>query len=83
MTAIPFSRALIGGKKNSKLEARVSDELKEAARRRWMDAGFSSESEYIEHVVSIDVFGKEHVRSLILQRLDRVGGVSDNAQRGA
>lgn len=71
------SRSLIGGKKTAKVEARVSDELKEAMRRKWMDAGFGSESEYVETVLSIDVLGFEHVRMLQERRLRAVWNVSD------
>jgi hypothetical protein len=67
-----FSRALVGGKKIEKLEARVSYELKEAVRRKWLDAGFCSESEYLETLVSCDVFGSEHVRMLADQRIASV-----------
>ena len=70
------SRALIGGKKIERMEARVSYELKEAARRRWVDAGYSSEAEYLETLVSVDVFGVDHVRSVMLQRLNAVGDLS-------
>lgn len=70
------SRALIGGKKIERMEVRVSYELKEAARRRWVDAGYSSEAEYLETLVIVDVFGVDHVRSVMLQRLNAVGDLS-------
>lgn len=73
---VRLSRAIIGGKKIERMEARVSYELKEAARRRWVDAGYSSEAEYLETLVSVDVFGVDHVRSVMLQRLDAVGAVA-------
>ena len=75
-----FARSTIGGKKTEKIEARVSDELKEAIRRRWMDDGFSSESEWLEHLASIACFGFEHVRMLQEARLRRVGCLSDISQ---
>ncbi|WP_312531343.1 hypothetical protein [Comamonas sp.] len=81
-TPIPFSRSLIGGKKTEKLESRISDELKELARRKWMDEGFQSESEYLEFVVAVDVCGVDHVRSLIQQRYGRVFSLSDKRQTG-
>ena len=74
------SRALIGGKKIEKIEARVSCELKEALRRRWMDTGYSSESEYLETLLSIELFGADHVESLILQRLRAVRHASDKGR---
>lgn len=76
------SRSIVGGKKTAKAELRVSDELKEAMRRKWMDAGFGSESEYLETLVTIDVFGFEHVRMLQEKRLRSVCGVSDNGPTG-
>ena len=77
---IPFSRSIIGGKKTEKFEGRVSYDLKELARRKWMDDGFQSESEYLEFVVAVDVCGVEHVRSLIQQRYGRVFSLSDSSQ---
>lgn len=77
---IKASRAIIGGKKIDRMETRVSYELKEAARRRWVDAGYSSESEYLETLISVDVFGVDHVRSVMLQRLNAVSNVSDKGR---
>lgn len=79
-----FSRALFGGKKNSKLEGRVSDELKEAVRRRWMDMGFESESAYLEFLAVCDCIGKDHVRMVMERRLGMVCVASDTPPtRGA
>jgi hypothetical protein len=75
-----FSRSIFGGKKSSKLEARVSDELKEVVRRRWVDLRFSSESEYLEYLATVDCFGKGHVRMVMEQRLGLVSVLSDSAQ---
>lgn len=77
-----FARSILGGKKSSKLEARVSDELKERVRRRWMDLGFGSESEYLETLATVDCVGKEHVRMVQDRRLGMVGSLSDSAQTG-
>lgn len=74
-----FSRAIMGGKKSSKLEARVSDELKEAVRRRWNDLGYSSESEYLEYLTTVDCFGRAHVRMVMEHRLRLVGSLSDSS----
>lgn len=78
-----FSRSVLGGKKSSKLEARVSDELKEAVRRKWVDMGFSSEAELIEYAMTVMCFGKEHVRSFHDRRLDMVGTLADNRPTGS
>lgn len=77
-----FSRSILGGKKSSKLEARVSDELKEGVRRRWVDLQFSSESEYLEYLASVDCFGKSHIRMVLEKRLGMVSSLSDSAQTG-
>lgn len=77
-----FSRAIMGGKKSSKLEARVSDELKEAVRRRWNDLGYSSESEYLEYLATVDCFGKAHIRMVMEHRLRLVGSLSDSSPTG-
>lgn len=74
-----FARSILGGKKTSKLESRVSDELKEAVRRRWHDRGYASESEYLEMLALVDVFGKEHVRSMFVQHVSMVCGLSDES----
>lgn len=72
-----FARAIIGGKKTEKLEARCSDELKEAVRRKWHDDGFSSESEWLEMLAAVAVFGVDHIRTVQEERLLRVGFLSD------
>ena len=79
--SIKTSRAIIGSKKIEKIEARVSYELKEALRRRWVDAGFSSESEYLEMLVSVNLFGADHVHSVMARRLDAVGHLSDAGRK--
>jgi len=75
-----FSRSIVGGKKTARMEMRVSDEMKEAVRRKWMDAGFNSESEYLETLVSCDVFGLDHVRMVMERRIASVCRVSDSGR---
>lgn len=77
-----FARSILGGKKTAKLEARISEDLKESVRRRWVDLQFSSESEYLEYLASVDCFGKSHVRMVLEKRLGMVSGLSDVAQTG-
>jgi hypothetical protein len=74
-----LSRSPIGGKKSARVEARVSEDLKEAIRRRWIDIGFASESEYIEFLTTVDCFGEGHVRMLHERRLSLVRTLSDKA----
>lgn len=77
---VQHARSIDGGKKNSKAEARISDELKEAFRRKWMDAGFESESECAEMLIAVFTWGQEHVRMMQERKIRRVSLVSDNAQ---
>lgn len=72
-----FARSIIGGKKTAKLEARVSEDLKEELRRKWHDEGFSSESECLEMLVAVYLRGIDHIRSVQEERLMRVGRLSD------
>ncbi|WP_017760683.1 hypothetical protein [Pseudacidovorax intermedius] len=72
-----FARAILGGKKTCKVEARVSDEVKEAVRRRWLDLGFASESEYLETLVTIDCYGKNHIRMVRDQQIAMVCALPD------
>jgi hypothetical protein len=69
-----FSRSTMGGKKNSWAKARVSDELKFDLARECHVLDIS-ESEFIEKLLAIRLYGKEHVDSLQQQKLDRVAGV--------
>lgn len=78
-----FSRPLLGSKKTAKVEARISDELKELVRRAWIDNGFESESEWLENIIAVQVLGTEHVRTIYEQRMARVCGVSDKAPAGS
>ncbi|MET3514328.1 hypothetical protein ABIC63_002100 [Pseudacidovorax sp. 1753] len=72
-----FARAILGGKKTCKVEARVSDEVKEAVRRRALDLGFSSESEYLETLVTVDCFGKKHVQMVRDRQIAMVCALAD------
>lgn len=80
---VQYARSIDGGKKNSKVESRVSDELKEAFRRKWMDDEFSSESEVTEMLIAVYVWGAEHVRMMEEKKIRRVSLLSDNAHAGA
>lgn len=74
-----FARSILGGKKLARIESRVSDDLKEAVRRRWMDLGFESESQYVEYLATVDCFGKDHIRMVHERRLARVRSLSADA----
>jgi len=55
-----FSRSSIGGKKNSEIKARVSDETKFALQRKCHELGIT-ESEYLDKLVNISLFGIDEV----------------------
>ena len=76
-----FSRSSIGGKKNSWAKARVSDELKMDLARvcHRLDV---SESEFIEKLLAIRLYGKEHVESVQQQKLDQVAGLGPSRDAG-
>jgi hypothetical protein len=69
-----FSRSTLGGKKNSWVKGRVSDELKFDLARECHVLDMS-ESEFIEKLLAIRLYGKAHVDSLQQQKLDRVAGL--------
>lgn len=58
---IMFSRSTMGGKKTSKVEARVSDDLKDRLTRTWRAAGYTSESEFIELTLTYVLYGENAV----------------------
>lgn len=68
-----FARAAIGGKKTAEVKARTSDELKFALQRRCHQLGVT-ESEYIDRLLAISLFGIEHVNSLEQERTRAVAG---------
>jgi hypothetical protein len=72
-----FARGILGGKKTAKVEARVSDELKEGVERRFRELGFDSASEYVDFVLTMDVFGAEHVAMVMQRRISMVRSSSD------
>jgi hypothetical protein len=70
-----FARSLTGAKRTAKVEARVTDELKFDLQRRCHELSMS-ESDYIDRLVSISLYGIEHVRSVELSRIEQVCGLS-------
>lgn len=61
MNRIMFSRSTMGGKKTAKVEARVSEDLKDRLTQKWRESGYTSESEFIERLLSLVVYGVEEV----------------------
>lgn len=70
-----LARSVLGGKRTERIESRVTDELKDALRRRCNDLGMT-ESDFIERLVAVSIFGVEHVQMVEEQRLRGVCGLS-------
>jgi hypothetical protein len=68
-----FARSSIGGKKTSEVKARTSDELKFELQRRCHEIGVT-ESEYVERLLALSLFGEEHVNSLEVAKTRAVAG---------
>lgn len=77
---VQYAHSIDGGKKTAKLEGRCTDALKEAFRRKCMDAGFASESECLEKLAAIFAYGAEHVRMMEERKIQRVCFMSDIAR---
>lgn len=72
---VHFSRSSIGGKKTAEVKFRCSDELKFELARRAREMGFNSESELGEFLVAIGLFGKRHVASFHLERIEKAAAL--------
>lgn len=82
-----LARSSMGGKKTAFLKAACSEELKEAVARKLAviraDSGRTvSESEFIERVVAIALFGYAHVEMVEQEQLRRVAGHWSNLGQG-
>lgn len=78
-----MARSSMGGKKTAFLKAACSEELKEAVARKLAvmraETGRTvSESEYIERVVAISLFGFDHVQMIEQEQLRRLAGTWAN-----
>lgn len=74
---------IFGAKRTCKVEARVTDELKFELQRKCHEIGIT-ESDYLDRLLSISLFGFEHVASLEQQKLQKVCGLSGlNTSQGA
>jgi hypothetical protein len=77
----------MGGKKTAFFKAACSEEMKEALDRQRalirVETGRTvSESEYIERVVAISIFGFEHVQMIEQEQLRRLAGSWANLGKG-
>lgn len=70
-----FARSNVGGKKSARVESRVTDELKIDLARKCHELGMT-ESEYIEQLLGMAIYGVEHVLSIQRKRALAVCGLS-------
>lgn len=70
-----LGRTAVGGKRSSKIEARVHDETKFDLTRRCHELGIS-ESEFVASLVEVSLYGADHVLRMQQQRLSGVCGLS-------
>lgn len=75
MSSPMFARSMTGEKRTNRVESRVSDTLKFDLQRKCHELAMS-ESDYIDRLLSLSLYGFEHVRSIELSRLEQVGGLS-------
>lgn len=71
---ILFSRSIFGGKKTSDVKARITDETKFALQRRCNELGMT-ESEYVDKLINISLFGLDHVVTSERERTKKVAGL--------
>lgn len=71
---IMFSRSIFGGKKSSDVKARITDETKFALQRRCNELGMT-ESEYVDKLICISLFGLDHVVASERERTTKVAGL--------
>lgn len=72
-----FSRSAIGGKKSSDVKARVSDETKFALQRKCAELGMT-ESEFIDRLLCVALFGVEEVINAEQKKTMSVAGLWPN-----
>lgn len=70
-----FARSLSGAKRTAKVEARITDEMKFDLQRRCHELSMS-ESDFLDRLIAMALYGFEHVRSLEQTRLEQVCGLS-------
>lgn len=70
-----FARSALGGKRNSRIEARVTDETKMELARRCHQLGIT-ESDFVTALVETSLFGVDHVLMVQRERLVQVCGRS-------
>jgi hypothetical protein len=74
-----FARTVTGEKRSAKVEARVTDSLKFDLQRMCHELGMT-ESDFIDRLVQVRVYGLEHVQSMERKRIAMVCGLSDEGR---
>ncbi len=70
-----FARATVAGtKRTARIEARVTDETKFDLARRCRELGMN-ESQFLERLVEVSLYGVEHVLSIERERIEKVCGL--------
>ena len=70
-----FARATVAGtKRTSRIEARVTDETKFDLARKCRELGMT-ESQFLERLVEVSLYGVEHVLSIERERIEKVCGL--------
>ncbi|WP_213956309.1 hypothetical protein [Variovorax sp. dw_954] len=77
-----FARATLGGKRTAKCEARITDDTKFALERRAHELGMTV-SDFIERLLTVTLFGLDHVLSIEQERTRKVMGLSADVQQGS
>lgn len=68
-----FARSFTGAKRTARVEARVTDETKFDLAKRCHEIGVT-ESDYVQQLIEISLYGFEHVTSVQAARLRLVCG---------
>lgn len=71
-----FSRTPMGGKRSSDVKARVADETKFALQRRCAELGIT-ESDYIDRLLCVSLFGFDAVLAAEREKTQMVVGLWD------
>lgn len=79
--AAMFSRSPMGGKRTAKAEARITEDTKEALRRKCHELDMS-ESDYIDRLLCASLYGVDHVLNIEKQRTFMVCGLSAFGRQG-
>ena len=73
-----FSRTIVGGKRSSDVKARVADETKFALQRRCAELGLT-ESDYIDRLLCVSLFGFDAVLAAEREKTHKVAGMWNKA----